>query len=87
MFLHFFRLHSLVAPGDTVRVIGKFDHQGKCVVDSTHNFVIINPDILISGTRVILLFYFLAMIYCTNHSAFSLCTSMLYLAGKLFIGY
>ncbi|KAK6119270.1 hypothetical protein DH2020_046996 [Rehmannia glutinosa] len=41
---------SVVAPGDTVRVIGEFDAQGKCDVNRERNFLIVHPDILVSGT-------------------------------------
>ncbi|XVE99925.1 hypothetical protein REPUB_Repub03eG0242300 [Reevesia pubescens] len=44
--------YSVIAPGDTVNVIGEFDDEGKCNVDSENNFLIIHPDILVSGTRV-----------------------------------
>ncbi|GMY22919.1 DNA replication ATP-dependent helicase/nuclease JHS1 isoform X2 [Fagus crenata] len=44
--------YSVVAPGDTVNVIGEFDDQGKCDVDRDNNFIIVHPDILVSGTRV-----------------------------------
>ncbi|GLT73724.1 hypothetical protein SLA2020_455620 [Shorea laevis] len=44
--------YSVIAPGDTVNVIGEFDDQGKCDIDHEKNFLIIHPDILISGTRV-----------------------------------
>ncbi|KAI3444863.1 hypothetical protein Pfo_001528 [Paulownia fortunei] len=43
---------SVVAPGDTVHVIGEFDAQGKCDVNREKNFLIVHPDILVSGTRV-----------------------------------
>ncbi|XP_044494174.1 DNA replication ATP-dependent helicase/nuclease JHS1 isoform X2 [Mangifera indica] len=44
--------HSVIAPGDTVNVVGEFDEQGKCDVDHDNNLVIVHPDILVSGTRV-----------------------------------
>ncbi|RVX02402.1 DNA replication ATP-dependent helicase/nuclease DNA2 [Vitis vinifera] len=44
--------YSVIAPGDTIHVIGKFDDQGKCDVDHDNNFLIVHPDILVSGTRV-----------------------------------
>ncbi|KAJ9680403.1 hypothetical protein PVL29_019664 [Vitis rotundifolia] len=44
--------YTVIAPGDTIHVIGKFDDQGKCDVDHYNNFVIVHPDILVSGTRV-----------------------------------
>ncbi|XP_057807552.1 DNA replication ATP-dependent helicase/nuclease JHS1 isoform X2 [Salvia miltiorrhiza] len=43
---------SVVAPGDTVNVIGEFDSKGKCDVNREKNFFIVHPDILVSGTRV-----------------------------------
>ncbi|KAL8500568.1 hypothetical protein ACS0TY_020227 [Phlomoides rotata] len=43
---------SVVAPGDTVHVIGEFDPQGNCDVNREKNFLIVHPDILVSGTRV-----------------------------------
>lgn len=46
------RFYSIVAPGDTVNVIGEFDDQGKCDVDRDNNFIIVHPDVLVSGTRV-----------------------------------
>lgn len=46
------RYYSVIAPGDTVNVIGEFDNQGNCDIDHEKNFVIVHPDILISGTRV-----------------------------------
>ncbi|KAF9669729.1 hypothetical protein SADUNF_Sadunf14G0137400 [Salix dunnii] len=46
------RFYSVIAPGDTVNVIGEFDDQGKCDVDSDSNLLIVHPDILVSGTRV-----------------------------------
>ncbi|XP_061997380.1 DNA replication ATP-dependent helicase/nuclease JHS1 [Rosa rugosa] len=44
--------YSVIAPGDTVNVIGEFDDQGQCHVDHHHNFLIVHPDVLVSGTRV-----------------------------------
>ncbi|KAK9273764.1 hypothetical protein L1049_018574 [Liquidambar formosana] len=44
--------YSVIAPGDTVNVIGEFDDQGKCEVDRDNNLLIVHPDILVSGTRV-----------------------------------
>jgi DNA replication ATP-dependent helicase Dna2 len=49
----YFRFYSVIAPGDTVNVIGEFDDQGKCDVDRDNNLLIVHPDILVSGTRVI----------------------------------
>lgn len=44
--------YSVVAPGDTVHVIGEFDSEGKCVINRRENFLVVHPDILVSGTRV-----------------------------------
>ncbi|XAR54242.1 DNA helicase [Bertholletia excelsa] len=44
--------YSIIAPGDTIHVIGEFDDQGKCDVNRDMNYVIVHPDILVSGTRV-----------------------------------
>lgn len=35
-----------------MNVIGEFDDQGRCHIDHDNNFVILHPDILVSGTRV-----------------------------------
>ncbi|KAI3719214.1 hypothetical protein L6452_20109 [Arctium lappa] len=43
--------YSVIAPGDTVHVIGEFN-EGKCEVNRDKNFIIVHPDILVSGTRV-----------------------------------
>nr|XP_043625334.1 DNA replication ATP-dependent helicase/nuclease JHS1 [Erigeron canadensis] len=43
--------YSVIAPGDTVHVIGEFN-EGKCDVNRDKNFLIVHPDILVSGTRV-----------------------------------
>ncbi|XP_048233494.1 DNA replication ATP-dependent helicase/nuclease JHS1 isoform X3 [Ricinus communis] len=44
--------YSVIAPGDTVNVIGEFDDQGRCDVDHDNNLLIVHPHILVSGTRV-----------------------------------
>ncbi|CAH9097877.1 unnamed protein product [Cuscuta epithymum] len=44
--------YTVVAPGDTVHVIGEFDGHGACDVNHEKNFLIVHPDILASGTRV-----------------------------------
>ncbi|KAK7401394.1 hypothetical protein VNO78_12831 [Psophocarpus tetragonolobus] len=42
---------SVVAPGDTVHIIGQFDERGNCDIDHDKNLLIVHPDILLSGTR------------------------------------
>lgn len=49
----YFRFYSITRPGDTVNVIGEFDKDGKCIVDRNNNLFILHPDILVSGSRVI----------------------------------
>ncbi|CAN4126033.1 unnamed protein product [Withania somnifera] len=44
--------YSVVAPGDAIHVIGEFDSEGKCEINRGKNFLIVHPDILVSGTRV-----------------------------------
>ncbi|KAK4847699.1 hypothetical protein QYF36_004865 [Acer negundo] len=44
--------YTVIAPGDTVNVVGEFDDQGKCNVDHDNNLLVVHPDILVSGTRV-----------------------------------
>ncbi|WJX75871.1 DNA helicase [Trifolium repens] len=44
--------YSVIAPGDTVNVIGQFDEGGNCDINHDNNFLIVHPDILVSGTRV-----------------------------------
>lgn len=51
----FHRVYSVIAPGDTIHVIGKFDDQGKCDVNRDQNYIIVHPDVLVSGTRVLFL--------------------------------
>lgn len=53
-----FRFYSEIGPGDTVNVIGEFNDQGKCTVDRENNVVIVHPDILVSGTRVVTAYLF-----------------------------
>ena len=63
-----FRFYTVTAPGDTIHVIGKFDDQGKCDIDHKNNFLIVNPDILMSGTRVIIIICLLkccGIFFCT----------------------
>ncbi|GAA0147626.1 RNA helicase [Lithospermum erythrorhizon] len=44
--------YSIVSPGDTVHVLGEFDDEGECDINHNKNFLIVHPDILVSGTRV-----------------------------------
>ncbi|KAF8379125.1 hypothetical protein HHK36_028554 [Tetracentron sinense] len=50
--LHDEWFYSVIGPGDTIHLIGEFDDQGKCDVNHDDNFLVIHPDILVSGTRV-----------------------------------
>lgn len=40
------------AVGQTVHVIGSFDKTGTCIVDNSHNYLILEPDYLMSATVV-----------------------------------
>ncbi|GAB2252241.1 hypothetical protein Droror1_Dr00005088, partial [Drosera rotundifolia] len=44
--------YSVVEPGDTVHVLGEFDGSGKCDVSHEQNLLILQPNIMVSGTRV-----------------------------------
>ncbi|XP_062097786.1 DNA replication ATP-dependent helicase/nuclease JHS1 [Humulus lupulus] len=44
--------YSVISPGDTVNIIGEFDDQGNCHVSREKNFLIVHPNLLLSGTRV-----------------------------------
>jgi hypothetical protein len=37
-----------------VNVIGQFDEGGNCDINHDNNFLIVHPDILVSGTRVVI---------------------------------
>lgn len=39
--------------GDVVNVIGEFDSSGSCQISDGENFLIVNPDHLVSGTAVV----------------------------------
>lgn len=47
----------MIAPGDTVHVIGEFNDEGKCDVNHDKGYLIVHPDILVSGTRVIFIIF------------------------------
>ncbi|KAJ1388065.1 P-loop containing nucleoside triphosphate hydrolase, partial [Sesbania bispinosa] len=44
--------YSIIAPGDTVNIIGHFYEGGDYDIDHDHNFLIVHPDTLVSGTQV-----------------------------------
>ena len=50
----------MIAPGDTVHVIGEFNEEGRCDVNHDKGFLIVHPDILVSGTRVILIIFIIS---------------------------
>jgi len=52
MFL-FRRIDTHVVTGDVVNVLGKFDQDDICKVTNTQNMIVVNPDLLISGTVVV----------------------------------
>lgn len=65
---YFSRFYSIIAPGDTVNVIGEFDEQGKCDVNRDNSFLIVHPDTLVSGTRVLWLIISYLSIYYVQFS-------------------
>ncbi|KAL2536685.1 DNA replication helicase [Forsythia ovata] len=75
---------SVVAPGDTVHVIGEFDVHGKCDVNREKSFLIVHPDILVSGTRVAASFscprraILDERLKCSEHSAAALMGTLLH---------
>uniref|UniRef100_A0A803LIK9 DNA replication ATP-dependent helicase/nuclease n=1 Tax=Chenopodium quinoa TaxID=63459 RepID=A0A803LIK9_CHEQI len=44
--------YSVIEPGDSIRVIGEFDNQGNCNINHDKNLLVIQPNLLLSGTRV-----------------------------------
>lgn len=58
------RVYGVIAPGDTIHVIGKFDGQGKCDVNRDQNYIIVHPEVLVSGTRVLFLLLIIIQIMC-----------------------
>lgn len=71
LFLFFsHRVYSVIAPGDTIHVIGEFDGHGKCDVNRDQNYIIVHPEVLVSGTRVLFLFeYFSGYVYVSQLAA------------------
>lgn len=57
------RSYSVVAPGNTVNIIGEFDEGGSCDINHDNNFLIVHPDILVSGTRVVILYSLIQITY------------------------
>ncbi|KAK2182354.1 hypothetical protein NP493_357g00002 [Ridgeia piscesae] len=48
-----FWIDTHVVTGDVVNVLGKFDQDDICKVTNTQNMIVVNPDLLISGTVVV----------------------------------
>ncbi|XP_071792468.1 DNA replication ATP-dependent helicase/nuclease DNA2-like [Asterias amurensis] len=44
--------NTLLHEGDVVAVHGKFDSSGMCTVDQQKNFLVVHPDLLLTGTNV-----------------------------------
>ncbi|KAL5560584.1 hypothetical protein UlMin_036795 [Ulmus minor] len=76
--------YSVISPGDTVNVIGEFDDQGRCDVNREQNFVVVHPDLLVSGTRVAASFncprrtVLDERVKCTEHSSAALIGTLLH---------
>jgi DNA replication ATP-dependent helicase Dna2 len=43
---------TVISPGAFVHIVGSFDRDGVCVVDNKQNYIIVNPDFLVSATTV-----------------------------------
>jgi len=48
-----FRTDVLVSAGDVVNIVGDFDSNGICRVSNAGNFVVVEPDFLLSGTSIV----------------------------------
>ena len=48
-----YRVDTNVEEGDIVHVIADFDEHNHCVITDTLGQLIVNPDVLISGTTVV----------------------------------
>ena len=49
------KIHSVLAPSDTMNIFGKFDEEGNCDFGRENNLLIV-LDILVSRTQVIFLY-------------------------------
>ena len=49
----FARYDTAVNPGDVVNIVGVFDDDGVCHITDQSNFIVVDPDRLISGTSVV----------------------------------
>ena len=47
------RADTHIAVGDVVNVLGSFDSDNTCMVTDSQNLIVVNPDLLISGTSVV----------------------------------
>ena len=47
------RHHANINVGDVVNIVGDFNDDKVCRVTNDENFVVVNPDILVSGTSVV----------------------------------
>jgi len=46
-----------------VNIIGEFDEWGNCDINHDNNFLIVHPDILVSGTRVVIFYSLIQIMY------------------------
>ena len=47
------RYDTAVHPGDVVNVVGEFDTDGVCRITDQSNFIVVEPDRLLSGTSIV----------------------------------
>ena len=48
-----YRFHTHIDVGDIVNVLGSFNLNNVCTITDTQNLIVVNPDLLISGTAVV----------------------------------
>lgn len=66
VFRVFFRYETFVDVNNIVNVIGKFDENGRCRVSNNENFIVVEPDLLLSGTSIV------SSVYCPRRSSLNL---------------
>jgi len=47
------RYDTAVNPGDVVNIVGEFDANGVCRITDQSNYIVVNPDRLLSGTSIV----------------------------------
>ena len=47
------RYDTAVSRGDVVNIVGEFDSDGVCRITNQSNFIVVDPDRLLSGTSIV----------------------------------